>query len=505
MPSMTDRAIAVPTKPSEKIAAWLLPSAPVLVFVLIFWMSLFFMPTMLNAGDGDLGRHIVTGNYILTTGQVPTHDIFSHTKPGAPYVPVEWLSEVLFALAYRAAGLNGVAWLVALVIASCYALLTWGVRRQGVSAPIALAGGVVAAIVGSIHALTRPLIITWLLFTIFLLVLENYRQNNRRRALLLLPVLMIGWVNFHGAFVSGLALVAIYIVGGLFEKKWKRALELAALWIALLLASLITPVGPGMLTHVLSTLQNRYLVDITVEFQSPNFHIISTWPFAALLLLSLAIAWLSPRRLEWTPLALLGGWTAFALYSARNIPLYALAAVMVLAPSADALVGEMLPAVKRFLSRIDEIDRRCWGWVWAFVIVVVLVGIEASGTPLDAWGRGNTIDPHVFPVVAIDTLKDSPPAGNVFNEFTWGGYLLYRMWPQQRVFIDGWADFYGDALTREYLQAVNAEPGWNAVLDRYNVQWVIIPPTRALAAQLDASPTWTRRYEDGTAGVWVRR
>ncbi len=62
-----------------------------------------------------------------------------------------------------------------------------------------------------------------------------------------------------------------------------------------------------------------------------------------------------------------------------------------------------------------------------------------------------------------------------------------------------------DALTREYLQTVNAEPGWNAVLDRYNVQWVIVPPWRALAAQLDASPYWTRRYEDGTAGVWVRR
>src|SRR5436190_13361232 len=90
----------------------LLPSLEILLFLLVFYISLFFMPDMLNS-DGDLGRHITVGNYILDTHTIPTTDIFSHTRYGQPLVLHEWLSEVLFASAYRAAGLNGVAWLTA--------------------------------------------------------------------------------------------------------------------------------------------------------------------------------------------------------------------------------------------------------------------------------------------------------------------------------------------------------------------------------------------------------
>ncbi len=488
----------------ENRALWFFPSVGVLVFILIFWMSLFFMPSMLN-GDGDLGRHLVTGNYILTTGRVPTQNIFSHTKSGAPFVPMEWLSEVLFALAYRAAGLNGVAWLTALVLAATYAILTIGMRSAGARSSVALAGGITASVVGALHMLTRPHIFTWLFFALFLLALENYRRTGRWRALMWLPPLMIVWANLHGAFISGLTLVAFYAIGAGLEKKWRQAAELLGLAAILVLVSFLNPVGPQLIAHVLATLQDHFIVDNTVEFQSPNFHTISVWPFAALIALSFAIIGRAGRRVNWTPLIVLLAWTAFALYSARNVPLYALAAVLLLAPAADALIDEMLPAAHRFLSRIDEIDHHAWGWMWAALVVVLLVGVESAGVKLDVWGMGNVFNPRVFPIAAVDQLEASMPAGNMFNEFTWGGYLVYRLWPQKKIFIDGWTDFYGDALTREYLQAVNGKPGWEAILDRYQVQWVIVPPTAALAARLDESPAWVRRYEDATAGVWVRR
>ncbi|HEX7586950.1 MAG TPA: hypothetical protein VF478_01410, partial [Anaerolineae bacterium] len=288
-------------------------------------------------------------------------------------------------------------------------------------------------------------------------------------------------------------------------RRWRRMAEFGAIWLGVLLASWINPAGPQLVVYNWTILQQRFLVDLTVEFQSPNFHIISTWPFVALLILAFVILARSSRRLDWTPLVVLSGWTAFALYSARNIPLYALAAMPILVPFAEEVIDETMPAVGRFLSRMDQMDRRAWGWMWAIVAVVGLIGLQASGTKLDAWGRGNEFDPHAFPVAAVDAVKASPPAGNMFNEFNWGGYLLYRLWPDKKVFIDGWTDFYGEGLTREYLQALNAEPGWDTILDRYNVQWVIIAPTRALAARLDESTAWSLRYEDEVAGIWVRR
>ena len=493
------------TRRSEKIAAWLLPSAPVLVFALIFWEVLFFMPKIINAGDGDLGRHITSGNLILSSGQIPTQDVFSHTMPGAPLYPKEWLSQVLFALVYRAAGLNGIAWLTALVLAATYGLLALGLRRLGVNLAVTLAGGIMASMVGSLHVLTRPHILSWLLFTLFLLVLEDYRRTSRQRNLWLLIPLMILWANTHGAFIYGLVLVAFYSAGALLEGDRRRAMQLFACTAVLVVASFVNPVGPSMLSHNLDFVQNRFLTDLSTEYASPDLHSFSTWPFAALLLLSVAIVGRAGQRLNWTQVILLTGWSAFALYSVRNVPLYGQVAVLILAPCADTLLKEMLPATTRFLARLDQFDRMVKGWVWAVAVVVLLVGLEWSGTKLDPWGMGNAFDPHVFPVAAVDRLIASPVEGKMFNDFNWGGYLLYRLWPDKQVFIDGWIDFYGEALTREYLQALNAEPGWETILDRYHVQWVIVAPTRPLAVRLDESAAWSLRYEDGVAGVWVRR
>jgi hypothetical protein len=316
---------------------------------------------------------------------------------------------------------------------------------------------------------------------------------------------MVAWANLHGAFIYGLVLIALYFIGAAIEGDRRRALELLSLTILVILASFVNPVGPAMLAHNLDFLQNHFLTDLSTEYASPNFHSLSAWPFAALLVLTIAIIGRIGQRLTWTPVILLSIWTGFALYSVRNVPLYAQVAVLILAPYADRLMYDLLPRAKNLISRMDEFDRMANGWVWAIVAIALLAGMQVSGTKLDPWGLGNTFDPHVFPVAAVDEVKASPPTGDMFNEFNWGGYLLFRLWPEKKVFIDGWIDFYGEGLTREYLQTLNAEPGWESILDRHNVQWVIIAPTRPLAIRLDESAAWRLRYEDAVAGVWVRR
>ena len=77
---------------------------------------------MLNT-DGDIGRHITIGNYILENWKIPTNDIFSHTMTGERLVPHEWLAQVIFALVYRWMGLSGVVLICALVIAATFWLV----------------------------------------------------------------------------------------------------------------------------------------------------------------------------------------------------------------------------------------------------------------------------------------------------------------------------------------------------------------------------------------------
>lgn len=463
------------------------------------------MPQILNA-DGDLARHLTIGNVILTMRQIPTRDLFSHTLPNAPVVLHEWLSELVFAAVHSAAGLNGVAWLTAAILAATYTILAYALRDAGVRALVTLGGTFTAFIAGSIHALARPHIFTALFFAIFLFVIERYRRSGNRRLLFLLPPLMIVWANLHGAgLIFGLILIGLYIAGAVLEKNRRSAIELSVLWASVLLASLINPAGLQLLTHTTGFLQSRFILDITTEYQSPNFHAVNTWIFAILIVLSLAMGWRGTQKLSWTNLILLVSWTGFGLYTARNIPLYALVALIVLAPIADTWIKEAAPSLDRFVSGFEVTARLASGWIWAGVVAVVLIVLEANGAKLDLWRKGNAFDANTFPIAAVDAIKNSPPDGNVFNDFNWGGYLLYRLWPEKKIFIDGFTDFYGEQLTREYLKVVDGTPGWEEILERRQVQWVIVPPTGSLADRLDHSAQWVSRYKDTTAGVWVKR
>ncbi|HRQ38751.1 MAG TPA: hypothetical protein PLD25_12660 [Chloroflexota bacterium] len=483
---------------------WFLPSVSVLVFILVFWISLLFMPQMLN-GDGDLGRHLTVGRYILDNGSIPTTDIFSHTMHGRFLVPHEWLSQLGFALVYGGAGLNGIAWLTAVLIATTYAITTITLQRVGVRALLALAGGLFTSVVGAIHTLTRPHLFTLLFFALALLILESYRRQPKTKILLWLLPLMLVWANTHGAFISGVVLVGLYGAGAVLGREWRTAVTLFIALLLLILIAALNPVGPVMLQHSFAYLQNDFLVNITNEYRSPNFHQVSAWPFAALLLGSLGFGWLSGRRLAWTPLILLVVWTAFALYSARNIPLYALVAIVVLLPEVDGWIDGVWPRLGQFLTGTDAAARPTWGWMWAVVVVMGVMWAQANGARMDIFRAGHTFSERHFPIAAVDAIRDDLPTGNMFNEFHWGGYLLYRLWPEREVFMDAQTDFYGEALTREFIQIADAEAGWEERLAARDVQWVILPPTRPLAAWLSQSGEWDEVYRDDTAVIWVRQ
>src|SRR5581483_11736602 len=162
-------------------------------------------------------------------------------------------------------------------------------------------------------------------------------------------------------------------------------------------------------------------------------------------------------------------------------------------------------AARRRLDHLNQTAPLAGGLSWAVIVVALLVVMEANGTKLDVRGSGNVFTERAFPVRAVDFLEAHPPDGNVFNEYTWGGYLLYRLYPSQRVFVDGAIDLYGEALTRDYLDIVNAREGWQNKLDAYSVRWVILPPDRPLAHELARSDMWKEWYRDESAGVWVRR
>jgi hypothetical protein len=513
-------------KQVDRVLHFLLPGLGDMLWISTFVAVIGLGPRMLNI-DGDLGRHLTIGGFILDQGRVPTTDLFSHTMLGQPLTPHEWLAQVIFALANRMMGLDGVVLVCALVIATSFWLVFRLARGKSHVLLAAVFVTVLAMAAASLHWLARPHVFTFLLLAAWVNLLEDLRRGRLQRWWLL-PALMLVWANLHGAFIAGFVTWGLYGLGlawdafwrrfpageGLHGKFWRYYLLGGA---AAFLATLANPAGIGLWSTSAGYIGNRYLVGHTAEYLPPNFHDPVTWPFLVMIGLLVLVFGLQQGRHSDAgnlPAAFVlpaAAWMVMGLYSVRNVPLFAIVAAPVLAVA----VGDWLAASHhrvRLLKQFTALDQRLLrtdlslrGVLWPVVaVVLVIIGLR-SGTRLDFQQRGNQFDPQVFPVQAVDWLVEHPQQGELFNHFPWGGYLLYRRWPEQRVFIDGQTDFYGEPLTRQYEQVITLSPGWEDVLNRYKVRWALIPPDSTLSNALRSRSGWQVLYEDTTAIILARR
>jgi hypothetical protein len=502
-----------------KILKVLFPTLADMLWMAAFWGVLIFGRRMMNM-DGDLGRHLTIGNYILDHGKIPLRDVFSHTMMGEALTPHEWLVQVVFALAERVFGFNGVILLCALVIAGAFWLVFKQSHAENKPLMIVFSVSLLAMISSMVHWLARPHVFTFLLLAAWMLVLDQLRKGKLKRWWLL-PALMLLWANLHGAFIAGFVTWIIYGIGVGWDVFWGRVPEdrplPAQFWRSYLLgggtalaASLLNPSWFGLWGTSFGFIGNRYLVARTVEYMSPNFHSVGFWPFLLMIGLIIVVLGLRERKIGSELLFTAAAWLVMGLYSARNIPLFGIVAAPLLVYGLDDLFTQaadrfkLVDRVRQSNNRIQDIDSQLKGFVWPAICLLIAITGLGLGLRFDPQGLGYDFDPQVFPVAAVDWLEENPQEGEMFNHFIWGGYLLYRQWPERRVFIDGQTDFYGEALTRQYAQVIGVQEGWEDVLDQYTVDWAIITADSLAAREIQQELGWQLIYEDETA-VILRR
>ncbi len=452
----------------------------------------------LLSSDGDLARHLRLGETMLARQAFLRVDDFSHTAAGRAFLAFEWGSEVVYALAARLGGLAGVAVLAGLILALAFALLGRFLVRQGGDPFLAYLISMAAAVLSAAHWLARPH-----LFTLLAVVVLLHLLVRREPAPLwpFLPLFGI-WANLHGGFSYGFILIGVFVVGDLLEAlqatdraPWLASAKRRAAALGLALAgSLLNPYGLALLAHVAGFFGRDAILRQTQEFMSPDFQTINGKLFLLALLAVVTALTLCRRRPLWAWLLVILGNTAMALISQRNIELFALTAL----PLAGLHVNREWETIKLF-RRPREVFRRehrgVHGGLAAAIVAGLLIAIAALG------GRvaGIELVPDrfketAFPVKLAERARAAGVSGPMFNQFTWGGYLLYA-WPEQRVFIDGGTDHYGERLFNQYIQVWNLDPGWRDVLRHWNVEWVLVDPRSRLAAQLvrEPDPGW---------GVW---
>jgi hypothetical protein len=510
-----------PADPVTAKPAWfLLPSVTDLIFIVLLITFTYGTLSPRLLWDGDIGWHIRDGQNIIATRAIPRTDSFSAVMAGKSWYAWEWLYDLGVGWTYDHLGLNGVVFVSALVIALTLSLVfRWSVLRGGTVVTTAVLF-LTAIVASSIHFLARPHIISWLITVVWFRVLDSSsgEDDSGLNRIWWLPPVMLLWANLHGGFLMGFVLVGIFLAADFLkllkcpdayqrQRTWRHARHLAAIFGVSALASLVNPYGYRLHLHVYQYLTNRFLMEHIDEFRRPNIRGLPTEFFLLLLAMTAGGIWAARARLRWAERLLIVFSAISGLYAARNIPVAAMLLTMIAAPLFRP-AGAGFPAVSRlraFSGRMDHLDMQLRWHLWPVLAVLLSSGICFHQGRL----FGNEVmnahfDARRFPVQAVDWLEQRGNREPAFTLDSWGGYVIYRLYPGTKVFVDDRHDFYGDTFLRDYLKVLHGEPGWNRVLDQLGVNLMVVPAKSKLADALQQVPAWKAVHEDEVAKVFER-
>lgn len=483
-----------------------------ILFVAIFTMAV-RVPT-----DTDTWWHLRSGEYMLRTRSIPRHDVFSYTIAGKPWIDHGWLAQIALYLLYAAFGYAGLGLALAVIVTLTFVFVF---LQSEENLYLRAFVTVLAAITSAVVWIARPQIVSFLLTGAFSYVLYLYKRKGRND-LFLIPLLTVLWVNVHGAFITGFILSGCYVIGEVLNNllghqddrvlSWGEVASLIKVSLIALVVLVINPNTYQMYLYPFKTVGIGALRDYIQEWASPDFHQFHLHPFIWIVLLILAAVGLARRRIDFTDLVLTSFFCYMSLWAGRNIALFALVTAPVLMRyGAEAMrtLGEAIQAhdVGQDLVQLGSKQIAPGPWLtrlnWLILILVLSLCAIKVYQPLRTEVNLAAQEAYL-PAEAVRFIRDNNLPGPMFNSYNWGGYLIWHLYPDYPVFIDGRTDLYDDEFIREYVKVTLARPGWREVLDQYGVNLILVESDSVLAAFLEKGDEWPSVYADTIATVFLR-
>lgn len=456
------------------------------IFILIGMIFIFFL-ALRPPNDPDMGWHIMNGKYLSENHyQIAKKDIFSHSMPDFPLIMHEWVNDIAIFNIYNYFGFFGITLFYAFIITAAFVIAAWGVSAKTEYKIIAALLGIIA---GAYIIGTKAQMFSLLGLASTVCIIFKFRKNPQTKLINWLPLIFLIWVNFHGGFAAGLFCLGLFL--GLeflkkfwlyiFEKKkkvniianwlkgsslsWKVLEKLSFIFSLSILATLINPYGWRLYIEVVTTVFDSYAKATIQEWLPFN----ATNPIAFqletyLILLGLLLL-MSFRKIDFTYLSISLVFLYLAFSSWRHVPVF----IIISIPFWVAIVEQLAGA------ELSKLINRKW-FLFLFFLALVVVGYQKIKIIPPSYSLERLSQEGNYPLGAVKYLKENPIEGNLFNEYNWGGFLIWQ-YPEKKVYIDGRMASWrvGDRrILEEFNKTMEHKDGWENILNKYNVSRALV-------------------------------
>lgn len=485
-------APAIPAAPPLVVPAWLKPAILLLAAALLF---VWFTP---EVADSDTWWQLAAGKYIVQTHKLPVPDPFSFTTKDAgaayPEEPIvrhfnlthEWLAEAFVYLIYAAGGFTGMVVFRALLLMGVCALSGLVAYKRTSIFYWAVAATIAVGTVANRYTADRPFLFTFFFAAATFAILEY------RRYLWTLPPMFLLWANLHGGFFVGWVILGVYCADAILFRSAKLTPADRKLFLIAAISAAVSTLNPNFLEPLRMTMLYRHS---KLQVRLWEWQHTALWPleaFQVMFFACLAVMLIAARRVRFTDWIFFLGLAFAAIWAVRNVMLFA-----IIAPF---LIAAYFPW-KRTLPPIGEFA----------AAALVLLGF---GTAV-AQGGGLQFRAAEwkYPWGAAKFLADHHVTSPMLNSYLDGGFLMWRLWPQEKVFIDGRAlsDRVFDDFTRIVYNVAGSDP--QRLMDKWGIETIVLngfeytggDPFRLVAVLgLDRPFQWHLVYWDDTAVIFMR-
>lgn len=452
--------------------------------------------------DSDLWWHLRSGQVMVETGRPLLVDTFSFTRDGMPWTNHSWLGELVLIGIYNIAGFYGLSAMVGLCAVAIVGLIWSQVPGKPFTKSVFT---LFSAIISAPIWTPRPQLFSLVLLALLAWLISR-KSTLSRNNYFWIVVLFIFWSNMHGGFVLGVILLVATAAGliidgfldetGMTLSKTRQAAGLVIVSLAGYVVSAINPNGIKMWLIPFETIGVNVLRQLIQEWASPDFHQKEVWPFLFLVLFSFLTLAIREKRIQWRFVVPAFIFISMSFFAQRNIGPAAIISIPWLAriwsniQIPANLINNLPGFIRSFIDRLRVKNNPKQSSLLTRIVNLSIVGLLGFVCFFKLASAAHPVifsayEEKMFPTGAVDYIKShpNPREGRLFNSYSWGGYLIWFL-PEEKVYIDGRTDLYGDEILNEWITNIQADEGWKDLLESRGITRVLIEPDRPLAKLL---------------------